>query len=480
MPVKIIDPSKGIDYYAYLGSNSFTVDFSKPADWGLETTSVTETTPGTMLSGNFQISESDIGFFEHTGRFQWTAYNSGTTIDSKYADISPLFGNLGSATMGIMMRTPSIINPTDAVSFGFYDSGPGYGTLTNQDQSYVYVTPPLSHWMTDLQASNPELLNAPFSVFALPGAHDAGMCTAATFKKVVDNPVLIALLAAVIGVIPAILVENVATRAIINFAITQKDTITTMLNLGTRYFDFRPGYTYKKILPGIYHEHNFIPGYEYSGFLEDVLTWLAANPKEFVVVSLGFAGFNKDVKKPSVTTLNAKIVEAQTATKTTNITIGDATALSQKVSALLSSNTRLIFLNQIGPGTDARDAQSQDSYDGSYETTDVNKIIKRLNKMKSVPPNPKVYTVLQLQGTASGTLGGIFGSIATMSDASSPLMSTKPGFDQATYKWVQTNAGKFSTDYPLVFLNDFADNALATIARNVTVQRLSKHNNDSK
>ena len=83
------------------------------------------------------------------------------------------------------------------------------------------------------------------------------------------------------------------------------------------------------------------------------------------------------------------------------------------------------------------------------------------------------YTVLQLQGTANGTGGGIYKSIATMSDASSPLMSTKADFDHSTYPWLEANVpSKFSKKKLLIFLNDFAGNGLTSYAIAMTKSRI--------
>jgi hypothetical protein len=74
----------------------------------------------------------------------------------------------------------------------------------------------------------------------------------------------------------------------------------------------------------------------------------------------------------------------------------------------------------------------------------------------------------------AATGGGIFTSVATMSDASSPLMSTKPGFDHSTYAWLQDNVpvpGRFRGDQLMVFLNDFCDNALVDYGFGTSFQR---------
>ena len=297
-----LDPSKGIDYYAYLASNEFTAKFSKPMDWGKSTETVDEENPETMLSGNFQIYKKDIGIMERTGRFQWSAFQNEIQVDNKYAEIAPLTGVLGSSDMGDMMKTPSVIERQFALSYGFYDSGPGFGSLTNQDQSYVYITPPVSQWMTEVINSDSDLLKVPFKGFALSGAHDSGMNTTSTIEGILENKAFLTILSEIIGIDAALLADSEILKAVINFSITQKDTFTTLMNLGVRYFDFRPGYTYDNVIKGIFHEHSFIPGANFSLFLSEVLDWLAANPKEFVIINLNFSGFTQSKMKPSVNT----------------------------------------------------------------------------------------------------------------------------------------------------------------------------------
>jgi len=258
---------------------------------------------------------------------------------------------------------------------------------------------------------------------------------------------------------------------LVNFAFTQKDNITTMLNLGIRYFDFRPGYCAPLYTGNLYHQHNFIPGYSYSSFLQDILRWLNANPTEIVVVSLNFQGFLSTSMQPTQSTLNTYLTNAQTATGTTGILTGNKDDLSRTYSDLCSSNTRLIFLNQIGASDDAT---KYDSYDSSvYQTTDVDNVIGALNGMSASNQSSYDYTVLQLQATAEATGGGIFSNIATLSDATSVILSTKAMFDHQTYTWLRQNvANNFTFDKTIVFLNDFGDNALADIAMDITRQRI--------
>lgn len=84
------------------------------------------------------------------------------------------------------------------------------------------------------------------------------------------------------------------------------------------------------------------------------------------------------------------------------------------------------------------------------------------------------YTVLQMQGTSTAIGAPVIApSIATLSDASSPLLSTKALFDIATNPWLAQNvANKLSHDQLVVFLNDFVDNCMASTAITVTAQRM--------
>lgn len=474
--------SKGVDYYAFLSSLGFDVDFQFPSDLGNSKTT-SYTTTGQMFHGNDQISESDIGVFDHYGLYKWTAKQNNAQIATGNASIAPSTGNIsGDSSMKNMMNTPSVFSSGYSVAYGFYDSGPGWGSLTNQDQSYVYVTKNNANWMGDL-TSNTTFQNKSFAHFALSGAHDSGMFDTTKVNSIINNAselsVLLGLLGPVIGLTASVLATMAAPsimRSVINFAMTQKESTTNMLNLGTRYFDFRPGYCYPGLNIGdnnLYHQHSFIPGYPYASFLNDVLRFLASHPTEIVVVSSNFQGFASDSMKPTTDVINQYLNNALQATGTTNtIAIGNKNDLNSSYNDLIAAKKRLIFLNQVGASDDAT---KYDSYSSSaYETTNVSNIIGALNGMNKNAQANYDYTVLQLQGTANGTGGGIFTSIATMSDASSPLMSTKSMFDNQTYPWLSQNVTKnLSNNQLVIFLNDFIDNALATYSINISGARMN-------
>ncbi|MBX9634270.1 MAG: hypothetical protein K2X44_04740, partial [Magnetospirillum sp.] len=344
-----------------------------------------------------------------------------------------------------------------------------------------------SNWMGDLMAAYPQAKNAEFQQFALAGAHDAGMFTLSTVNSILSSPYAAGLLGAltIIPVIgPVIATAGAislaqAPRAITNLALTQKDNITTMLNLGIRYFDFRPGTLYSAIAgfnPGVrYHQHAVIPGYPYISFLQDVLTWLSQHPSEIVVVSANTQGIVEASMDPTAADLASDLTTAFTnAGLTGKIGTGDSSSLGQTYAQLIASNTRLIFLNQISTPPETSKYDSYNVPGANYNTNVPASIISAFQSMTAQGQAGSTYTVMQMQGTATG-MGAtvIVPAIATLSDASSPLMSTKADFDINTNPWLLNNVSKTLTANQLmVFLNDFVDNCMVSTAIGVTKQRM--------
>ena len=479
-PAAGIFGSKGVDYYAYLDpSLPFTGQVSKPINDGTSTQTF-PLTPGSMQSDNLQIEDDDVPSFDN-GRFAWQVQLGQPIVASGYAEISPFTGNLGDSSMGNMLGTPSQFdfNQGWAVSYGFYDADSAMvGALTNQDQFYVYATRDLSTWMGDLAKEAGG--DYDFQCLAVPGAHDAGMFDPTILTTIAGSAAFLGLLGKALGFAISALSTPTVIRAAINFAFTQKDTVTNMLNLGIRYFDFRPGYCYASIATGtltttLYHQHNFVPGYPYQSFLEDVLNWLKAHPTEIVIINLNNQNFFSESMSPTAAELDQVLSDAQAATGTQQSIVPGSFDDIGTYREMLAANKQLIFLNQMDFPTDTA---KWDSYDGNgylYESTDVNNVLAALKSMNPVNKPAQSYTVLQLQGTATGASGiGDVSKAFTLSDASSPLMSTKPGFDNKTYPWLLANLNTIAPveDGLVVFLNDFADNALTNVAIEVNKQRL--------
>lgn len=457
--------AKGVDYYLYSDSESLRTDLAVPAihrSHGPE---------ANFKHNNFQIQSKNIrGLTRYTGRLEWVTTDRGKEMFRQWEDISSWDGNLKRGTMHNMFNTPPRIgNPT--VCWGLYDAGSGkVSGMTNQHQLYIYATRDQRRWMGDLAKRNPRVARGPFARFALPGSHDAGMFDMRMVRRVISHPAFLLATTAAFGL--GIVAAALGPRAIANLSMTQKDNIRTQLDIGTRFFDFRPGWmhhTISGITPKeLYHQHGLIPGYPYVEFLVDVLRWLDENPGEIVVVSANTQGFATNAMKPTAEAVDQALETAIPRAKLSKpIGIGGVRDLASSYEALIRDNTRLIFLNQIEDET-----RFYNSWSGAYATLTPGPIIKAFEGMKREMPPTTDYVMMQMQATATNIGKVVAASIATSSDASSPLLATKAMMDAATNPWLRANAAKrLSPDHLLVFLNDFVDNCMVDTAIEVTEQR---------
>lgn len=455
--------AKGVDYYLYFDSEDLRTDLAVPKvprSHGIE---------DNFEHNNFQVQSRNIPDpVNYTGRLEWVTTYRGEEMIRQWQNISSLDGNLKTGTMHNMFNSPPRIgNPT--VCWGLYDAGWGkVSGMTNQHQLYIYATRDQRRWMGDLAKSNSRVARGPFARFALPGAHDAGMFDMRVVKGILANRLLATALGAAIGMASA----TFGPRAIANLAMTQKDDVRTMLDIGTRYFDFRPGWLHPHILAfnrmELYHQHGAIPGYSYVAFLVDVLKWLAANPGEIVVVGANTQGFAVDVMKPTAEAIDQALATAiRIAGLPKPIGIGGYNDLASSYEALIRDDTRLIFLNQIEGET-----SFYNSWGAAYATLTPGPIIRAFEGMKREMPPGADYVMMQMQATATNLDSVIAASVMTTSDASSPLLATKPVMDAATNPWLREHAAKrLSPDHLLVFLNDFVDNCMVDTAIMVTEQR---------
>lgn len=455
--------AKGIDYYLYSDSENLRTDLAVPKihrAHGPE---------ANFQRNNFQVQSQNIPDpVNYTGRLEWVTTDHGKETLRQWQNISSLDGNLKTGTMHTMFNTPPRIgSPT--VCWGLYDAGSGkVSGMTNQHQLYIYSTRDQRRWMGDLAKRNPRVARGPLYRFALPGSHDAGMFDMRAVMKVVHNPAFVLALGAFMGVAAALL----GPRAIANLAMTQKDNIRTQLDIGIRYFDFRPGWMHSAIRPffgsTLYHQHGLVPGYPYVDFVVDVLRWLDANPGEIVVVNPNTQGFAADAMKPTDASVQHALNTAIDRVKLPRpIGIGRSAHLDRSYDSLIRDNTRLIFANEIQNGS-----QFYNSWSGAYATLRPAPIIKAFEGMKREMPANTNHVVMQMQATATKIGAVVAASVVTSSDASSPLLATKPAMDAATNPWLRANAAKrLSPDRLLVFLNDFVDNCMVETAIIVTEQR---------
>ncbi len=495
--MSVINPSKGVEYYTFNAKKDFTVSFKAPTDLGLSHSVYNyETDTVKMQYQKVEISEIDVSILKHTGTFRWDVNDkNGDSVEHKFVEIAPLTGNIGNTNIEKTLDQNVIIDNDYIISYGFYDASSGhFSALTNHDQSYVYVTPPLKNWMGDCIAQNAKFGDFPFTAFVLPGSHDSGMYNNDQANALIqDKEYTNFLTGNKLGAdYLDTIIQFYGEDAIIGSSMTQKDDITQQLSMGIRYFDIRPGFcayadsfeipssvddALKNPIKNLYHQHKIVPGKNFDQILKQALNWLDENPTEIIVISLNFQGIDMGAIIPCTKFLDAYIKKvAENANSKVNST--DKSDLTNQTSynQLISENKRLIFLNQL---KEDDDASKYDSYSKDYETTDVNNIIKALKSMTKEGQEACDYTVLQLQGTANAVISNDIDTSIGISHLSSPLMSTKAMFDNATYPWIDENvANNFHKSKLLVLLNDFADNALAYKAKNISTSRFNKYLND--
>ena len=520
-----LDISKGVDAYGYNSKEGADIPVLMPsADYSI--TGCSQDTKDAInpwqplsyavQSTNVQINLSDICWDlpDNPGLFVMIAGNLPQDFGFN-AEIYPITGEIGSSTAIDMLNTPAVINQnTDNISWGLYRAGPGNFGLTDQYQAYLYMTDDQTSWMGNLVNYNPGSGQKPFNAFFLSGAHDAGMFDSTWLDNQDNLQAINAILAQVIeqqgvpsDLTKALLgnsdVQEYLERFLVYFAFTQKEQVSTLLNLGVRYFDFRPGHIAKEVqdqLPQVdtrlYHQHDFIPGYPYDSFLTDVLTWLESKPSEIVVISLSTNGFyDHSSMDPSTTELEQYWNNAVGATGST-VQIATKDDLSSSYEDLIQDNKRVFFLNNLdGIAADYYPASKFDTYDKKgqyYATFDPNSLVDNvLNDISSADQAGQDYSVVQIQGTCTEALAtniqnewndnkvscgkDIVELVAACidSNAASFLMSTKPSFDSVTYPWVYQNlAQKLPTEQLTIVLNDFVDNALTDICSALTATRL--------
>jgi len=478
-------PSKGVDLYGYKVADGQSTTFKLREPGASNTDSYSVSSSNEMYTKHLEVN-SDLPF-HLKGDY---SFEAGSSV-SRSCEINSLTGNISDSDMDNMLTNQQCVTYSDGiVSYGFYDAGSGYGgeSYTSHHQNYAYIGDTnRADWMYSLVQNSIEVGTKPFSTFVLPGGHDVGMNTSSKIAEVASNAksiaavmtLLVGWLAGLFGVAASAVVYvlgGLATSLVelimVNLGITQKDSITNMLNMGVRYFDFRPGYMAKvegiavASGDGLYHQHNFLPGMAFTDFLNEIVSWMKEHEGEIVVVSLGFSGFYDKAMKPTAEILTSEI---QSAIGSANIVAGDISDVSSSYNDLIAANKRLLFFNN---GVGVNDASKYDSYsDDAYSTLVPAPIITALNSMEPSPPSGDQYTVLQLQGTASA-VSSLWPKLALCtSDSTSPLLMTKAYFDSCTYAWANSNLNSFNSNYPLVILNDFVDPVMSQLAETATLAR---------
>ncbi|KAF7983449.1 hypothetical protein HWV62_21720 [Athelia sp. TMB] len=235
-----------VDYYSFIATDSSSVAFSGPK------VGSTRTSANNFTKSHLEIDSSNVPWYTFTGTFAWKVLRNNQSLFERSQEISSLTGNLGDGNLTHLMNTPAVIGPDYTISYGLYDAGSGIAGLPNADQAWVTIVPNLANWMGDLAPLNSAQANQAFSQFVLAAAHDAGMNTMDGIYLITGGACLAVLIAVLSVLLPipgleALLLAGDSPKIMLDLAMTQKESTTSMLNMGVRYFDFRPAY----LIPGV-------------------------------------------------------------------------------------------------------------------------------------------------------------------------------------------------------------------------------------
>jgi hypothetical protein len=245
----------------------------------------------------------------------------------------------------------------------------------------------------------------------------------------------------------------IAPNIIRGLAITQKDTLTNILSIGARYFEFRPAYLHSDIRPGhpipdeLYFSHSAIPGMQYDEFLHDTVEFLMQNPEEIVVVQLRWDGVPAECARPTDEDLTNYLNTALAASNGSIVAGSEDDMLRSAISELRDQHKRLIlFVN----------SDSFSTYtDAGNATLNGDSIVAEFNSLTPEKQAGKPFTNLQCQATATNIPEVVAYSVLAANASSSCLLATKPMCDSKTLPWIQSEAGRLDPNQLVVVMNDF-------------------------
>jgi hypothetical protein len=472
-------PSKGIQCYSYNCIPDCQIEFSVPKKV------VVKTQLNQYTVDHLEVDKANIsGVFNYSGIFRCRVTQNGNEIMNKWVQINSLTGNMEQGNMKNMVDQVSVVSNNICIAFTLWDSPENKNSagLSTWDQFYVTVSPNYSSWMSNVAPPGTAAASKPFTRFVLPAAHDIGMNSMQNADACLQNvpTQFFGLLTSLVstfklgaGSATKAITSGLAPNIIQGLSITQKDTLNTILNIGARYFEFRPAYLHNLIRPlkpipdKLYFMHGPIPGMGYDEFLAGVVDFLLKNPGEIIVVQLRWDGVPKECAQPTPQELsqylNQALGGAGGAIKAG--TLDDMTQLS--IEALRTQQKRLILL---------QDVNSYSTYsDQGNATLTGDSIIAEFQQLAANNQNGKAFTNIQCQATATNLKDVVVYSALTANTSNSCLLCTKSVCDNKTMPWIRDNAlGKLTAEQLIVIMDDFVDGGMCDLARGLSVQRLGR------
>ncbi|KAF9429845.1 hypothetical protein BGZ94_009241 [Podila epigama] len=470
-------PSKGIDVYSYISVPGYQVEFTVPGS------RVIHTSADNFTAKHLEVDSSNVpGRFHYIGRFKWRILFKGEVVDSAYNDINSLTGKVVAGNMTSTVEFLPIVTEDAIVTYGFYVAGHGKFGLTKRHQCYVTIcSKDNAQWMGAVAPPGSSAALNPFSSFVLAAPHDNGMNGMTTCEAILataDEDTLAKLRKCLPPLrffdhIPNHLLLCKLPHIVYGLAMTQKKEIPMMLELGARYFEFRPA----KLLPILrkisqlpdtyYFHHSCVPGLAFDLFLEQVVTFLDTHLTEFVVVHVRWDGVIKGCERPSMEQIHQMFSQACSRfSKHGVLHWGGQECFTEPIDSLRRRSCRLICIIE---------AEKYDSWTAeAYATLTGGPILERFESMTTEGQLSSDLTILQCQATSQSIKEVLVYSVMSAHAATSCLTSTKAFLDTQTLPWIRAHAlGRLQAPRTIVVMNDFIDGATTDTAIELSRQRLA-------
>ncbi|KAK4098753.1 PLC-like phosphodiesterase [Parathielavia hyrcaniae] len=471
-------PSKGVHTFTYIAVPGCSIELSVPGQT-VKFDELHRFSNTAMEVEAFAISS----FFDKRGRFIFKVFRHGNQITEQWIDVNAITGNASGGTMESIANTPTIFHDDMLISYGLYEAGDGHDLLPNRHQCYITVTPNYANWIGSVAPPGSELENRPFRRLVLPSAHDVGMnsmeSSEAVLRKVggavvgelIDDNRLLAQLA---DKISADAIALIAPNIVFSLSITQKDSLDAMLQIGARYFEFRPARLHRAVIPTgalpdrLYFQHSAIPGMAYEVFLRDVVAFLRAHPTEIIVVQLRWDGVPDVCAKPSDDEKRQYLEEALREGGG-DIVAGNLDDMKRcSIGDLRRDRKRLIMLDSVDSLSTYTD-EGNATLNGDSIIDALPRVLNRDNQ------RGKAFINIQCQATASNIPRAVVYSVLEASVTTSCLLATKGLCDSKTLPWCRDNVLRTcDLDQLVVMMNDWIDGATSDVAIQLSRQRLER------
>ncbi|KAF2464259.1 PLC-like phosphodiesterase [Lindgomyces ingoldianus] len=468
--------AKAVDVYSYISLPGYSVQFVVSHE------SITHTQADNFSCHHLEIESLNIsGTSDAITQFKWTVYNpNGGAIASKYNDIHLANGKLETGKIASPETEPPIKISDVIITSCIYSAGPGNAGLTNRHQCSITITSISNrHWMKSVAPPGSTAAQLPFSRFVLPSPHDCGMNSLQTCESILAVADL-DMVHQLKNFIPnanqfkdtpdQFLLDHLR-EIVYGTAITQKESIATMLALGARYFELRPA----KLLPffqkasnlpnAYYFHHSLIPGISFRDFLSEVVGFLDEERMEIVVLHVRYDNIVAECERPSMSEVFDMLDSTCEKVKNPPLRWEDGTCFSRSIDEFRQLGIRLIVLFE---------AEKYDSYNPkAYATLTPTPILECFEAMTTEGQESTDLTVLQCQATSQAIGEVMIESIRNSKAAGSCLMSTKARNDMVLLPWIKENLEKkLRAERLCVVMDDWVDAGLVDVCVQISRRRL--------